>query len=373
MALPTGYRQVEYILSSGTQFIDTEFYPNSNTRIVLEFNASNAVCVFGAYDTGGAKGCGLQNVSNKCYQYYGSSSGASSTAFKLNARMVVDWNKNVLIVDGTTARTATASTFTCSYPLYVFALNHMGAYATGYSSMMLYHCQIYDNGTIVRDFVPCIDPSDVVGMYDTVNDRFYTNAGSGSFTAGPVVNAFNIPGYVNVDGVHKAFVGGYVNVDGTLKKLLYGYQNVGGTLVLLTKKKSLFTWKKHAVVKTNTYEVYDYGEKREVVYKTTTQITAYKNISVDTSGNIILTDSVSVTGYNGYSSYYQTYPYVKIGDMVIMYKGYIYGAYYGYEQRTRITGTIDSIGGYVETVESVNETEYPNNGIHTDGYWYVKQ
>ena len=180
-----------------------------------------------------------------------------------------------------------------------------------------------------------------------------------------------ITGYENVGGVLKQYIDGYENVGGVLKKILYGYQNIGGTLVPLAKK--LFTWKKHAVVKTNTYEVYDYGVEKEVAFKKTAQITAYKNISIDTSGNIILTDSVSVTGPQAYSSYYQTYPYVKSGDIVTKYTAYRYELFYGYEQRTRITSTIDSIGEYIATVESRNETEYPDNGIHTDGYWYVKQ
>lgn len=31
-----------------------------------------------------------------------------------------------------------------------------------------------------------------------------------------------------------------------------------------------------------------------------------------------------------------------------------------------------SQGEYVDTVENVNPSEYPENGRHTDGYWYVK-
>ena len=34
--LPSGYRQVEYIQSSGTQYVDTGFAPNQDTRCVLD-------------------------------------------------------------------------------------------------------------------------------------------------------------------------------------------------------------------------------------------------------------------------------------------------------------------------------------------------
>lgn len=49
----------------------------------------------------------------------------------------------------------------------------------------LYYVRFYNNGNIVEDFVPCYRKSDSVpGLYDIVNQIFYTNAGSGSFTVG---------------------------------------------------------------------------------------------------------------------------------------------------------------------------------------------
>lgn len=50
----------------------------------------------------------------------------------------------------------------------------------------LYHLRFYNNGKIVEDFVPCYRKADnVPGLYDVVNQIFYTNSGSGSFTVGP--------------------------------------------------------------------------------------------------------------------------------------------------------------------------------------------
>lgn len=42
------------------------------------------------------------------------------------------------------------------------------------------------NGTnVIRNFIPCYRKSDnEVGLYDLVNDVFYTNQGTGSFTYG---------------------------------------------------------------------------------------------------------------------------------------------------------------------------------------------
>ncbi|MBQ4353596.1 MAG: discoidin domain-containing protein [Clostridia bacterium] len=70
--------------------------------------------------------------------------------------------------------------------------------------MRMYSCQIYDNGTLVRDFVPCVDYSGEVGMYDLVSAVFYGSSGTGAFTAGspsseeytditPVMTSANTP------------------------------------------------------------------------------------------------------------------------------------------------------------------------------------
>ena len=51
----------------------------------------------------------------------------------------------------------------------------------------LYSCQIYNpSWTLIRDFYSCYRKSDwVIWLYDKVNDVFYTNEGSWSFTKWP--------------------------------------------------------------------------------------------------------------------------------------------------------------------------------------------
>ena len=57
------------------------------------------------------------------------------------------------------------------------------------SSMRLYKLKMWTDDILVRDFIPCYRKSDnVVGMYDLVNGKFYTNEGTGEFVKGPDVN-----------------------------------------------------------------------------------------------------------------------------------------------------------------------------------------
>jgi len=53
----------------------------------------------------------------------------------------------------------------------------------------MYSCQIYKGKDLplVRDFVPCINPSGEIGLYDLVSNQFYKNKGTGVLTPGPAV------------------------------------------------------------------------------------------------------------------------------------------------------------------------------------------
>lgn len=51
----------------------------------------------------------------------------------------------------------------------------------------LYYFKLFVNGTLVRDLIPCKNSNNVVGMYDVVNDVFYTSPNGAAFTAGPAV------------------------------------------------------------------------------------------------------------------------------------------------------------------------------------------
>ena len=95
----------------------------------------------------------------------------------------VDKNKNVTTFNGTEVLTDTYATFDCKYPLFLLAMNTAGT-ASGFASAKLKKVLIYDNGTLVRDYVPCIDPEGIAGLYDMVNNVFYADAAGGTFTAG---------------------------------------------------------------------------------------------------------------------------------------------------------------------------------------------
>ena len=179
--LPSGFTQLSYIESTGTQYIDTEFKANNNTRVIVDVqymgSASNQI-IFGARTAAASKNYSLlATVGNYRSDY----NTEYSQNFPVNGseRYVIDKNKETTTIDGTTQSYTNAS-FQCDYALCLFALNNAGT-VQWYSRTRMYSCRIYDNGTLVRDFIPCQNAEGTVGLYDMVGKEFYGNAGTGTF------------------------------------------------------------------------------------------------------------------------------------------------------------------------------------------------
>ena len=188
MSLPSGYRQLEYIQSTGTQYIDTGFKPNNNTRVLcdIDIETSNATtaAIFGGRDStsSSSKSFVLWKISATAFRSdFGSAT--VQVAVTPTGRHVIDKNKAVCTVDDTSA-TNTSATFQASYNLTLFAVNGAGTIDSRRVIAKLYSCKVYDNGTLIRDFIPCLKSDGTIGLWDDVNSVFYGNAGTGTFISG---------------------------------------------------------------------------------------------------------------------------------------------------------------------------------------------
>ena len=186
--LPSGYTELEYIQSTGTQYINTGFKPNNNTHVFLIANLTSTptgnTSLFGARTAATSKNYAMLFIPPVFRSDY-NNSYTQTWGITATTKRTYDKNKETTTLDGT-SKSYTNALFQADYALYLFAINSAGA-SQWYASMQMYACQIYDNGTLVRNFIPCKNTSGVVGLYDTVEGQFYSNAGTGSFTAGPEV------------------------------------------------------------------------------------------------------------------------------------------------------------------------------------------
>lgn len=169
--LPAGYAKLDFIETDGTTYIDTGFKPNQDTRVVFEGynNSTSSIWIFGAWKAKNDKmfAAAALNTYNICY----------GTEIWANATMPVgpisiDINKNAYTYNGVSG-TLSEQTFSCDYSMYLFHINAAGTVSTGCFYGRIYSVKIYDNGTLVRDFIPAMNASGEAGLYDLKNDVWY--------------------------------------------------------------------------------------------------------------------------------------------------------------------------------------------------------
>lgn len=202
--LPGSYKAVEYIRSSRTQYIDTGFKPDVNTRADIHFymeefgswseyaapfgsrNANNSQFFVGAARqkvNGTPRDDWYRRFSNRSFETVSISTGKPSVVGEHHFSL----NKATYTLDAYANTFSGYNTFTNSCNAYVFTVNDNNV-ATQFSPMKLYSLRIWDDGTLVRDFVPCVNKDGVAGLYDMTpgaSKVFYANDGTGEFEAGP--------------------------------------------------------------------------------------------------------------------------------------------------------------------------------------------
>lgn len=191
--LPNTYTQVPYIVSSGTQYIDTGYYPNKTSKIVYVYeivSTSDLYKLFGTRDgdkTNAFMVGKASSSSNVFLSQWGMDNEITSTfASPTNSQTTILLSKDGLAINGTTVGTFSSQTsFACSNPLILFGYNTAGTCSLSEESIKLYNAKIYTDGVMVHNFIPCYRMSDnVVGLYDSIGNEFYTNQGTGVFTYG---------------------------------------------------------------------------------------------------------------------------------------------------------------------------------------------
>lgn len=180
--LPKSYTELEYIQSSGTQYVNTGYTPGANAKVIADFQVtqklSNNNDVFGVVGQFSLRQYGASDF----FRTVSGSAADFPTSVDILTRHTAVKTMTDCTIDGDASVTTTSTTV--SYPLYLFAYN-TGSSVTNYGYVRLYALKIYDGETAARDFVPCKNSSGAIGLYDTVGGHFYANAGTGTFTAGP--------------------------------------------------------------------------------------------------------------------------------------------------------------------------------------------
>lgn len=184
---------LEYIESSGEQWIDTDVYTNQDSKIfidatILLVNDSEVggyVC--GSSNTSGAGGHEIYTYDVDIRARFGMEDYFSGRNFSPGDRVDLRFigrdftvSKNGVVLYSTRFN---QTTFTSDTTLKLFRL----AREQWMGKVRIHSCEIYDGDSLIRSYLPCIDDAGNVSLYDSVSGTFVYNSGSGQFIAGPEV------------------------------------------------------------------------------------------------------------------------------------------------------------------------------------------
>ena len=179
------YTELEYIESTGTQYINTGVIPSHHSiEIKFQYTANIDNSVLFGVDAGYSM-TWYNNKwywgSNGNYAYGGDTylcTNLNTMIYNQDSKLIINNN----IVDNSISADSTGILYILNRPLAMDIYTH-------YASAKIFYFKVYDNtnNTLVRDFIPVKDENGRVCLYDQVNEQFYYNNGTGEFIGGAEV------------------------------------------------------------------------------------------------------------------------------------------------------------------------------------------
>ena len=212
--LPDEYQQVEYIESTGSQYISTGFCANQNTSFLCDCIITDSLksgyyqSLFGATEYKNNKEINrnvlhLHQPPKGVMACYGNDLNVNVAFKDFDTRHIYELKKEQFFVDGEKMVSLKKSIFQSSADIYIFKDNNPTSITKRNCMMELFNFEIYDDEILIRKYIPCYSIKKVIdtkgkeysagtkGLYDIVEGKFYTNQGDptkGDFIAGPDVN-----------------------------------------------------------------------------------------------------------------------------------------------------------------------------------------
>lgn len=191
-----GYKQLDYIQTTGTQYIDTDITVFDQSNFKIEYIAAFTAVNYN-YNNLWSSTSDTENYqawvysSGKLAYKWGSSTAVQSSTTMDTSKHTYTFYKNSsaisMSVDSTQVSSSTNSG-TLNSPLRLFRKG------SSYGKAKIYEIKIYVNETLTYDLVPAKRVADnVLGLFDIKKQKFYENSGTGTFTAGSETETISVP------------------------------------------------------------------------------------------------------------------------------------------------------------------------------------
>lgn len=199
------YTELVYIQSTGSQYIDTGIKVKSTLNIKTEFEATDNGSVFQSVfggDGGSSRSYrglafDINSEGQFNYNFYGNTIASVLSLQRYNNVLIFESRYNSAMITSNSDKRSQVirSTQTTAFTyddvnVYLFARCRDNA-PICHTILKLYYFKIWDNETLLRDFIPVEDENGQVCMYDKVSKTYFYNVDSsqGDFIVGPIKNA----------------------------------------------------------------------------------------------------------------------------------------------------------------------------------------
>ena len=196
VALPSTFKPLDWIQSSGKQYINTRYNPKAATPFVAEVRGAFTVLSPKLYQLFGSLPISDGRVrydfgihENGCWTI-----GFAESSVRVDAAphtVKGDFSTGVLSLDGKAILTDKPQRQDATAPFVLFARSEPSMRrVTCPSSYRLMACTLTQGGVRVRDFVPCRNAAGEAGLWDKVEGQFYGNVSArGGFAGSDNVDA----------------------------------------------------------------------------------------------------------------------------------------------------------------------------------------
>ena len=219
---PDGYVGLDFIESTGTQYINTGVKCASNVVIrATVYNAHPASKHFiGAREAYQVNAIGLSFQTETGAEGYCASWGTTRRVGIMGNNLTngvgdafheFEFGGPYARADGVypTSAGMASSSFATDLDIYAFAVNNNGTPHNQTPSIRISSLKMYKNGSLVRDFIPVMPTNSLApGLYDVQNDVFYGNVGTGQFLAGEIVRGIDAPDAFGGEGIPESEIVG---------------------------------------------------------------------------------------------------------------------------------------------------------------------
>ena len=183
------YKQIEYIETSGTQYIDTDIFIDKTMKLIIKYIPmliSGGQCLLGGTNTNDHWYAAGYNAHNNCSggQILGTNITITEDVKTEVVTLTLNDNNTIKYQSDTISVSKNISYNNDNYTLRLFNCKRYNEKG----NIRFYSLEIYNrNNELIHNLVPVIDLiADECMLQDIITDKKYTNSGSGKFIQGGI-------------------------------------------------------------------------------------------------------------------------------------------------------------------------------------------